>query len=156
MLTSRAYSVLDICRFFGVAPFKVFHYESVSYSSIEAQNNAFLQDTLQPIISKIEAEFTLKLFSAVSEANMCVRFSLDDLLRGDINTQTTAWQRMFYAGCLSPNDLRRKMGLPDIGEEGDTYFVQSNCQSIERAISNPIGTTTPAPTQENNETKPNE
>lgn len=54
LLESRQYNVIDICRFFGVNPTKVFDLTKASYSTVEAENLQFLNDTLQPILEKIE------------------------------------------------------------------------------------------------------
>lgn len=55
-LESRKFSVREVCRFFGVHPSFVFDDTSNNYKSAEMANVAFLNNTLNPILRKIEAE----------------------------------------------------------------------------------------------------
>lgn len=83
LLETRAFNVIDICRFFGVSPVKAFDLSKSSYNTIEQMQIAFLTDTLQPLLEKFEEEFKRKLFKP-SEADLIdVRFSTAPLLRAD-------------------------------------------------------------------------
>ena len=55
-LESRKFTVRDICRFFGVHPSFVFDDTSNNYKSAEMANVAFLSNTLNPLLRKIENE----------------------------------------------------------------------------------------------------
>jgi phage portal protein BeeE len=61
LLQSQEFNVLQICRFFGVHPDKVFYLKSSNYKASENSQTAYLTDTLQPILRKFENEFTIKL-----------------------------------------------------------------------------------------------
>ena len=56
LLESRKFEVIDICRFFGVSPTKVFDMEHSSYNNSEMAELAFLNDTLRPLLTKLEVE----------------------------------------------------------------------------------------------------
>lgn len=62
-LETRKFSVREICRFFGVHPSFVFDDTSNNYKSAEMANVAFLTNTLNPLLRKIEAELHRKLVS---------------------------------------------------------------------------------------------
>lgn len=62
LLETKKFSVLDVCRFYGVNPDKAFAGQSTSnHKASETGQVSFLTDTLQPILSQIEAEFNAKL-----------------------------------------------------------------------------------------------
>lgn len=60
-LETRKFSVREICRFFGVHPSFVFDDTSNNYKSAEMANVAFLSNTLNPILRKIE---TVPMFTS--------------------------------------------------------------------------------------------
>ncbi|GAH02465.1 unnamed protein product, partial [marine sediment metagenome] len=81
MLESRTFNVIDICRFFGVSPVKVFDLSQSVYNNIESQNLAFLTDTINPLIHKLENEFNRKLFRPSERSSLRLRYDTNELLR---------------------------------------------------------------------------
>lgn len=133
LLESRKYSVEDICRFFHVSPQKVFDYTHSSYSTVEATELAFLNDTLLPLIVKFEQEFSRKLFTPAELARgyQC-GFNTARLMRADKNGQANYYSKMFNCGVLSVNEIRRDLDLPHI-DGGDSHFVQVNLMELQNA-----------------------
>ena len=142
LLETRQYSVVDICRFFGVSPVKCFDLTHSSYSTVEATQLAFLTDTLAPILEKIELELERKLFREDEKWRIDVRFDVSALLRADMSSRATFMQSLFNMGAMSANEVRADLGLPPI-DGGDEHFVQVNLQTLKAAT-----TTPPTPTQE--------
>lgn len=136
LLESRKYSVEDICRFFHVSPQKVFDYTHSSYSTVEATELAFLNDTLLPLIVKFEQEFSRKLFTGaeLAEGYHC-SFNTARLMRADKNGQANYYSKMFNSGVLSVNEIRRDLDLPHV-EGGDQHFVQVNLMELQKAGQN--------------------
>ena len=132
LLETRQYSVVDICRFFGVSPVKCFDLSHSSYSTVEATQLAFLTDTLAPILEKIELEFERKLFREDEKFRIDVRFDTSALLRADMGSRATFMQSLFNMGALSANEVRADLGLPPI-DGGDEHFVQVNLQTLTSA-----------------------
>lgn len=128
MLESRQYNVIDICRFFGVSPTKVFDLTKSSYASAEAENLAFLSDTLAPILAKLEQEFERKLLLDSEKTKMLIRFDTSVLLRTDKTNLAQYYSTLFNIGAISINEIRKGLDLPAI-EGGDKHFVQVNMQS---------------------------
>ena len=60
-------------------------------------------------------------------------FSLNGLLRGDAKTRSEFYKNMNLVGAMSANEIR---ALEDMNsyDGGDTYFVQANMQSIDKAL----------------------
>lgn len=132
LLESRKYSLEEICRFFQVSPQKIFDFTHSSYSTVEATELAFLNDTLRPLIVKFEQEFTRKLLTRDErEQGSCIRFDTAQLMRADKAGQAAYYSTMFNIGVLSVNDIRRDMDLPHV-EGGDRHFVQVNLMELDK------------------------
>lgn len=125
LLESRQYNVVDICRFFGVSPTKVFDLTKSSYSTIEAEALGFLSDTLQPILAKVECELCAKLLTAQQRQLYTITFDTTPLLRTDKASLASYFSTMFNIGALSQNEIRKQIDLPPI-EGGDRHYRQVN------------------------------
>lgn len=132
LLETRQFNVIDICRFFGVSPVKAFDLSKSSYNTIEQMQLAFLTDTLQPLLEKIECEFQRKLYKPSEKDNITVRFSTAPLLRADKQSQANYYNTLFQMGVMTINEIRRELDLPHL-ENGNTSFVQVNVQTLKNA-----------------------
>ena len=127
LLESREFSVVEICRFFGVSPTKCFDLTHASYNNSEMAELAFLNDTLRPLLTKIEMEMETKLFKP--EEGYDIKFDVSELLRTDKKSQAEYFTKMFNLGVLSPNDIRKELDMDEI-EGGDIHCAQINLTSI--------------------------
>jgi HK97 family phage portal protein len=127
LLESREFSVVEICRFFGVSPTMAFDLTHASYNNSEMAELAFLNDTLRPLLTKIELEFEIKLFG--QEDNMDIKFDVNELLRTDKKSQAEYLTKMFNLGTMSPNEIRKELDMEPI-EGGDIHVAQVNLTSI--------------------------
>lgn len=136
LLESRRFSVEEICRFFGVSPVMAYDLSKSSYSTIEATQLAFLTDTLQPLLAKLEAEFDTKLFLGEEKRRFEVKFDTSKLLRTDKTAQADYYTKMYQIGAFTTNEMRKSLDMQPV-EGGDTTFVQSNLVDIRH----PLGAT---------------
>lgn len=127
LLESREFSIVEICRFFGVSPTKCFDLTHASYNNSEMAELAFLNDTLRPLLTKIEMEMETKLFKP--EEGYDIKFDVSELLRTDKKSQAEYFTKMFNLGVLSPNDIRKELDMDEI-EGGDIHCAQINLTSI--------------------------
>ena len=125
LLESRKLNVVDLCRFFGVSPTKVFDLSKSSYSTIEAEALAFLSDTLQPFLAKIECELQAKLLSEEQRKEYDVKFDTTQLLRTDKNSLASYFSTLFNIGVLSQHEIRSMIDLEPIAK-GDKHYIQVN------------------------------
>ena len=126
LLESRQFSVVEIARFFGVSPVKLFDLTKSSYNNAEQAELAFLNDTLRPLLVKIEQELETKLFS---DDSYDIKFDVAELLRADKASQGEYFTKMFNLGVLSPNDIRKILDMSPV-EGGDIHVAQINMTSI--------------------------
>ena len=127
LLESREFSVVEICRFFGVSPTKCFDLTHASYNNSEMAELAFLNDTLRPLLTKIEMEMETKLFKP--EEGYDIKFDVSELLRTDKKSQAEYFTKLFNLGVLSPNDIRKELDMDEI-EGGDIHCAKINLTSI--------------------------
>lgn len=125
LLETRAFSVIEICRFFGVSPVKCFDLTHSSYKTVEATQLAFLTDTLSPLMEKIELEFERKLYKPSEKDKIDVKFDTNKLLRADKTSLASYYQTLFNIGAITINEIRKDLDLPAV-ENGDKNYLQLN------------------------------
>jgi HK97 family phage portal protein len=129
LLESRQFNTIEICRFFGVNPVKVFDLSKSSYSTVEATNLSFLTDTLSPIIEKITLEFERKIFKPSERDSIEVRFDLTKFMAIDKQSEAAYFTQLFNIGAITVNEIRQKLDLCPV-EGGNVHFVQCNLANL--------------------------
>jgi len=126
MLQSRAFSVEEVCRFFGVPPFMVGHTEKTTSwgTGLEQQTLGFQKFTLRRRLKRIEQALTKQLLSpADRQAGLVIEFNLEGLLRGDSGARASFYQQMLSNGVMTINEVRALENLPPV-EGGDVPRMQ--------------------------------
>jgi len=121
MLESRAFSVEEICRFFGVPPHMIGHTEkSTSWGTgLEQQTIGFVQFTLRERLKNIESTLESQLLSPADRAaGMRIEFNIEGLLRGDSKTRAEFYKAALgdtqRPGWMVRNEVRRLENLSPI------------------------------------------
>jgi hypothetical protein len=78
-----------------------------TFSSVEANNLAWVTHGLRPIIEKLEGGFTRLLPRTTGAENAFVKFNLNALLRADSQARAQFYSTGIQAGYMSINDIRR-------------------------------------------------
>jgi len=123
-LETRKFSVIDICRWYGVPPNKVFDWDKSTYNNFEQANREVIRDTLLPWILRFEQEIDRKLLGN-NYGGMYSKMEVQELLRGDPDSRSAYYMNLFRVAAISPNEIREKEGMNPI-EGGDRYFIQAN------------------------------
>lgn len=126
-LSSREFSRVDICMFFGVPP----HLIGITAgntqlgSSIETQSQGFVTYALEDSFTGWEETIGLQLLAWDQNADLYARFNRNALVRGDINTRWTAYVKAMQWGVFSPNEVR---ALEDMNPraDGDIFYPPPN------------------------------
>lgn len=133
MLESREFNVTEICRFFGVAPAKVFDSKNLTYNNIESFQLAFLTDTATPINAKIENEFNRKLILPGQRGTTRLQLNINDLLRANMESKANYVSKMFQCGGYSVNEVREQTEMPlSTAENANKPMVQVNMMPIDK------------------------
>lgn len=143
-LESRKFAVRDICRFFGVHPSFVFDDTSNNYKSAEMANVAFLCNTLNPLLRRIENELLRKLVVPSLWSRRRFEFDRRALYAGDLTSLIGYQTATIQAGLYTVNEWRAQMNRPAV-EGGDTPLISANLRTIEEAATTPEPAT---PTEE--------
>ena len=130
LLETKTFNVLDICRFFGVHPDKVFAMQSANYKASEMSQVAFLTDTLQPVLTQIENEFQIKLIPRELAMQYKIDFDIEPLLQTDLLTQADYINKTIQAGVRTVNHWRKKFGQAPV-PNGDKVLVSANLKALD-------------------------
>jgi HK97 family phage portal protein len=128
-LESRKFTVRDICRFFGVHPSFVFDDTSNNYKSAEMADVSFLTNTLQPLLKRIEIEFSRKLISPRLCTKYKYEFDRSALFACDLESMINYQSKKIAAGLSTINEERIKENKPPV-EGGDALLISANLKSI--------------------------
>lgn len=134
LLETKTFNVLDICRFFGVHPDKVFAQQSTNYKASEMSQVAFLTDTLQPVLTQIENELNIKLIPRELAMQYKIDFDIEPLLQTDLLTQADYINKTISAGVKTVNHWRKKFGQAPV-DGGDKVLVSANLKALESLTS---------------------
>lgn len=136
LLESRAWSVEEVCRWFGVPPVLIGHSKDTTTwgTGIEQILLGFLKFTLMPHLRRIELAISKQLLTPAERAQgLFAQFNLEGLLRGDSAARARFYEIMTRVGVMSRNECRRKENLPPV-EGGDEIMVQSQYVPLAEAI----------------------
>ena len=125
-LETRQFQVLEICRWFGVPPHMAYELSRATFSNIEHQSIAFVQDSLLPWIVNHEEQLLADIIEREGyESNVWAEYVLDGRLRGDTPSRYRVYQIGVMYGLLSRNEARAKENLPAY-DGGDEMLMPAN------------------------------
>lgn len=142
MLESRAFSIEEIARLFGVPPHMIGHTEkSTSWGTgLEQQTLGFVQFSLRKRLKRIEQAIMKQLLTPADRAaGVTVEFNLEGLLRGDSAGRAAFYQSGLQNGWATINEVRAREGLPPV-QGGDVPRMQMQNVPITQAGSAPVPT----------------
>lgn len=128
-LESRKFTVRDIARFFGVHPSFLFDDTSNNYKSAEMANVAFLSNTLNPLLRKIEGELQRKLVPRNLYNKEKFQFDRRGIYACDLESRIDYQAKTIAAGIYTVNDWRIEENKEPV-EGGDTPLVSANLKTI--------------------------
>jgi HK97 family phage portal protein len=131
LLGAREFGLLTIANVLSLPPHKLGHPARTSYSSLESENQSFLDDSLERWLVEWESECEDKLLSEPEKEadSHFIEFNRAALLRADLNSRYRAYATGRQWGWLSRNDIRAKENEPPI-EGGDDYLTPSNMTPV--------------------------
>lgn len=130
-IMSGNFSIAAICRWFGVPLHKLSELERATLNNVEQLAIEFLQDTISPMIEKIENEYETKCYTLPSEDNLELEFDMNAYLRADSVAKGEANRNAIQNGYKSPNEAALEEGRPAI-DGGDRRFIQMNMMPLDK------------------------
>jgi HK97 family phage portal protein len=123
-LESRQFGVLEIARFLGVPPTKLFDVTAATYSNVEQANLEVATDTLDTWATNLEMEADVKILNN-RYGGRFTEIDLRSIFRGDMKSRADYYKTMLSIGAMTPNQARNLEGLPGY-KEGDNYYIATN------------------------------
>lgn len=128
-IESRKFSIEEIARIFRVPPHLIGDLSHATFSNIESQGMSFVQFTLMPYLSKIEAAIVRALIEQRDKGVIFPEFNVSGLLRGDSQARAEYYSKMVANGIMTRNEARRLERLAPI-DGGDDLTIQLNMSPI--------------------------
>ncbi len=134
-LELKQYSAIQIAAAFGIKPVQIGDYTKASYASSEAQQLAFLVDTLLFIVKQYEDEINYKLLDG---SGSFAKFNVDVILRADFKTKIETLSTAIYSGQMTVNEARAiddREAMPggdDLIVNGATIFLKDVGKQYQR------------------------
>jgi HK97 family phage portal protein len=111
LLDSRKFSVLEICRAYGV-PAELVNADSgnsMTYANIEGRDLSFLKYSVAPWLTRLETALT-----ALLPRNTYVKFNTGALLRTDLKTRYESYKLALEGGWLTLDEIRELEDRPPL------------------------------------------
>ncbi len=131
-LETRQHQVLEIARWYKVAPHKIYEMTRATYNNVEQHQIEFLTETLVPWIVRLEQEADAKLLGPYQRGRIYTKIKPEALLRGDIKTRYEAYGLGRQWGWLSINDVRALEDMDPIPAGGDEYLTPLNMREAKQ------------------------
>lgn len=165
MITPQEAMILDIMNLdakmvsnvFGVPGHKLGDTTNAAYNSLEEENEAFLEDSLDPWCIEFEGEASDKLLTTDQNENDTHKVAIDRTAMevGDLDSQAAAFDKLVNGGLLLPDEARSKMKYPPLPDgQGKKLRISSKVAvdgQLPQPVAPPAGETIP----ENPETPAN-
>lgn len=140
-LATRAYTKVDIALFFRVPPYMVDPTVTSSWGSgVEEQNWAFIQNTLQPWITRIEQAVSAQLLYGTTY----MRFNLDARLRAKTADRYEAYTKALNNGFMCADDVRALEDMEPLPKgHGAVFWRPANLVEVGKEPPAPVAPVAP-------------
>lgn len=129
-LETRKFTVREICRFFNVPPQLVYDTTAENYKTAEMANVAFLSNSLNPILRKIEVELLRKLVPFALYGKRKIQFDRRSLYACDLDSKVKYQAQTIAAGIYTVNEWRKEENR-QLVEGGDTVLISANLRKLQ-------------------------
>jgi HK97 family phage portal protein len=123
-LDSRKFSVIEIARFLGLPPSKLFDSDAGRHGNTENQNLEVATDTLDAWAKNLEMEADIKVLNNRFGGRHS-ELDLYAVFRGDMATRADYFSKRMQTASMTPNEIRMREGDAPY-TDGDRFFVAIN------------------------------
>ena len=116
LLTTREFAIVDIANWFRIPAHKLGSASRTSYSSLESENQSYLDTCLDPWLVAFEEEFMRKLLTPaqMKSGNVLIEADRSVLLRADSKTRMENDVKAVNNGLMTRNEIRMRRNLNPI------------------------------------------
>lgn len=134
LLSSRQFSVEDVCRWFNCPPLLIGHAsagQTMWGSGVEQIFSGWLRLGLRPFITACGQAVRSQLVAPKDRAELFAEYDLDDLLAPDSQARASLYSTLSQNGIHTRNELRAREGSAPM-PGGDVLTVQSNLVPLDQ------------------------
>lgn len=125
-----------VARVYNIPPMLLGDYGTRS-GSHEDQQMEYLERTIIPIVRMYEAQLDRKLLTwEDARKGYHFHFETSDLVTADQQSRSVMYQNMVRSGIATPNEMRRREGLPDL-DGGDQLYASRDLAPLSWLQANP-------------------
>ena len=128
-LETRQFEVREIANWFNMPPHKLGDASRTSFASLEQENQAYLDDTLDPWMVNIEQECRAKLLTTpqIERDNHAIEFNREAIIRVNFTDKVNGLNMGVAGGWLSRDEARARLNMNPIpGGAGAEFFSPLN------------------------------
>ena len=127
LIESRRFSIIDAANWLQIPPHKLGAEGGRSFASLAEENQSFLDDSLDPWLTNIEAECWLKLLSTTEQRthSHAFEFNRKAAVRSNMQQRASFYRSAVGRPFMTPNESRRLENMPPV-EGGDELYVPLN------------------------------
>lgn len=135
-LQTRKFQKSEIAGFYRVPPHMVADLEHATFGNIEHQSLEFVTYTLAPWLVRWEQAAYRDLLTPEERKRYFVKFQVNALLRGDIESRFNAYASAHNNGWMNANEIRE---LEDLNpyDGGDAYLMPLNMVPVDQVGKQP-------------------
>lgn len=124
-LETRQFQVEEIARIFRVPCVLIGHPDkTATYASAEQFFLSFVTHCVRPWCERLEQSFNRHIIPEIDQGRIFVEFSVDGLLRGDIQTRYNAYAQGRQWGFLCADDIRKLENLDPLPDGRGRIYLQ--------------------------------
>lgn len=132
LLSTRQFSVEEICRWFGVPPVMVGHANVTAWGTgVEQIIDGFFKVTVRPALVNIEQALKKRVLTTGQRMRFTVEWNFDGLLRSNIKDRFEVYAKAVQNGLKTRNECRQLENDPPI-VGGDKLTAQSNLLPLDK------------------------
>ena len=128
-LETRKFTVREICRFFNVPPQLVYDATAENYKTAELTNVAFLSNSLNPILRRIENELQRKIVAPSLCCKRKIQFDRRGIYACDLDSKVKYIAQTIAAGVYTVNEWRKEENKAPV-EGGDIVLISANLRRL--------------------------
>jgi HK97 family phage portal protein len=131
-LETNKHAIGEVARWLNIPVYKLKDTENQNNSNMEHQSISHVSDSILPWALIHQQENNAKLFTETErKKGIKVRFNTESLLQSDKKTQMAWFIGHMYAGSMTRNEVRNKMGLNSL-KGLDEPLTPVNMQTLEQ------------------------
>lgn len=154
-------AMIDVCRFYGVPPHKVYLFEGIKYDNITPYERAYVSDSLKPIFLAICEALMSVLLTKEEQKQYFIAFDEEAAYVADPEQRQKIIESRWKNGMIEYDEMRQELGYNTVGGEqgryrmfsGNFVVVDQNGNVVMRAGGNAPGDETPEKAAEDDKAK---